>query len=266
MDNAGLDYHYIPHGVDTEIFKPLDRIAARDALKFPQDKFIVGMVAANKGNPPRKAFHPQIAAFAALQKKHGDCVLYLHTFDGVRNGYETVELIPFIEAMDLKYGYAFTKSAEGADVIFADQYGLALGYQDTMMAQIYNAMDVKMLVSMGEGFGIPILEAQACGTPVLVGDWTSMSELCFSGWKVAKCDAEPIFNNLHSFQYLPHSAAIADKLEQAYQMRGNQDYRDRARAGAMKYDANKIVEKYWLPTLEIIAKRIEAKDDAPRTD
>lgn len=256
MDNAGLDYHYIPHGVDTKIFKPLDMALSREALKFPQDKFIVGMVAANKGNPPRKAFHQNIAAFAALQKKYKDCVLYLHTLDGVRGGYESVELIPFIEAMGLTYGYAFTESAIGKDVIFADQYGLALGYTDAMMAQIYNAMDVHMLVSMGEGFGIPILEAQACGTPVIVGDWTSMSELCFSGWKVSKSDAEPIWNALHTFQYLPHSEAIAEKLEAAYRMRGNTEYRTRARDGAMKYDADLVMEKYWKPTLAIIEQRI----------
>ena len=167
-----------------------------------------------------------------------------------------VELIPFIEAMGLTYGYAFTKSAENADVIFADQYGLALGYTDAMMAQIYSALDVKMLVSMGEGFGIPILEAQACGTPVVVGDWTSMSELCFSGWKVAKSDAIPVWNALQTFQYLPKSEAIAEKLEAAYKMRGNQDYRTRARDGAIKYDADKVTEKYWLPTLKLIEQQI----------
>jgi len=256
MDNAGLDYHYIPHGADTNVFKPLDMMESREALKFPKDKFIVGMVAANKGNPPRKAFHQNIQAFAALQKKYKDCVLYLHTIDGMRGGDSAVELIPFIEAMGLSYGYAFTKSAENADVIFADQYGLSLGYTDAMMAQIYSALDVKMLVSMGEGFGIPILEAQACGTPVIVGDWTAMSELCFSGWKVAKSDAIPVWNALHTFQYLPKSEAIAEKLEAAYKMRGNLDYRKRARDGAMKYDADKIIEKYWLPTLKIIEQQI----------
>lgn len=257
MDNAGLDYHYIPHGVDTQIFKPLDMKESREALKFPVDKFIVGMVAANKGNPPRKAFHQNIAAFAELLKKHPDCVMYLHTLDGMRGGYETVELIPYIQSLGLTYGYAFTKSAENADVIFADQYGLALGYNDAMMAQVYSAMDVHMLVSMGEGFGIPILEAQACGTPVIVGDWTAMGELCFSGWKVDKRDAEPIYNNLHTYQYLPHVNAIADKLEQAYRMRGNTEYRTRARNGAMKYDADKVLEKYWIPTLAKIQTQIE---------
>jgi FkbM family methyltransferase len=258
MDNAGLDYHYVPHGVDSKVFKPLDQMQSREALKLPLDKFMVGMVAANKGNPPRKAFHQNIAAFAELKKKHNDCFLYLHTLDGVRNSGLQVALIPFIKSLGLTYGYAFTDSAKTADVVFADQYGLAIGYADPIMSQLYSAMDVHMLVSMGEGFGIPILEAQACGAPVIVGDWTAMSELCFSGWKVDKKDAEPIWNNLDSYQYLPHTGAIADKLEQAYRMRGNQDYRTRARDGAVKYDVQRVYEKYWKPALAAIEQQIQA--------
>ena len=30
----------------------------------------------------------------------------------------------------------------------------------------------------GEGFGIPIIEAQACSTPVIVTDFSSMPERC----------------------------------------------------------------------------------------
>ncbi len=248
MDAAGLDYSYIPCAVDTSVFKPLDMAECREALKFPLDKFIIGMVAMNKGNPSRKAFHQNIAAFAALKQKYGDCVLYLHTIDGTR-GYETENLLEFCTALGLKYGYAFTESANNADVIFADQYGLSLGYTSEMMAQIYSALDVHCGVTRGEGFGIPIIEAQACGCPVIVGDWTSMPELVFSGWKVDKKDADPVFTPLNAFQFIPRVSGIAEKLEQAYKMRGNQDYRKRAVDGAKAYDIEKVIEKYWLPTL-----------------
>jgi glycosyltransferase involved in cell wall biosynthesis len=123
------------------------------------------------------------------------------------------------------------------------------------MAKLYSAMDVHLLVSCGEGFGIPILEAQSCGTPVIVGDWTSMPELCFSGWKVDKKDSTPIWGALQSYTFLPKVGAIVDKLELAYQMHGNVSYRKAVRKGAMAYDADKVVEKYWLPTL----KKIESK-------
>jgi len=120
-------------------------------------------------------------------------------------------------------------------------------------------MDVFSLVTMGEGFGIPIIEAQACGVPVIVGDWTSMPELCFSGWKVSKADTEPVFTNIAAFHYLPRAAAIAEQMDNAYQMRGNQDYRKRARKAALAYGADKIVEKYWKPALDVIEKRLQVR-------
>ena len=69
MDKTGREYFYIPCAIDTRVYKPLERSAARAALQLPLDKFVVGMVAMNKGSPSRKAFHQNIAAFAALQKK-----------------------------------------------------------------------------------------------------------------------------------------------------------------------------------------------------
>ena len=85
MEQADMDCYYVPHGVDTDTFAPSDenRDDVRERINLPTDKFIVGMVAANKGNPSRKAFFEQLSAFAGLKKKHDDVFLYLHTYDGV---------------------------------------------------------------------------------------------------------------------------------------------------------------------------------------
>jgi glycosyltransferase involved in cell wall biosynthesis len=208
----------------------------------------VGMVAANKGNPSRKAFCENIAAFKALHDKHPDALLYLHTMKG-SNGGQVVNLPEYIKSLGL---------VEGKDVIFCDQYMQAIGFADEYMAALYNALDVHLLVSMGEGFGIPIVEAQAAGCPVIVGDWTAMSELCFSGWKVSKKEAHPFYTPLASYQWIPNVEAIADRLESAYRMAGNEDYRKRARDGALAYDADKITQKYWKPVLAEIEESVQA--------
>ncbi len=241
MDKTGLDYDYIPYGVDTNLFAPGDKRKAREIAHMPQDKFIVGMVAMNKGYPPRKAFYQNIEAFKLLHDKHPDALLYLHTLDGSRPNGEVIDLLAFCKAIGLKIG---------EDVTFADQYSYVLGYPEQAMVTLYNCFDVHLLVSMGEGFGMPQLEAQACGTPVICGDWTTMPELCFGGWKVEKKDAVRMFTLQNTYQFLPKPEAIADKLEQAYRMRGNTDYAKRAREGAVKYDINRVVEKYWKPALE----------------
>jgi glycosyltransferase involved in cell wall biosynthesis len=142
-----------------------------------------------------------------------------------------------------------TPEYNGADVVFANQYGYAMGYEPLLMSKLYSSMDVLTSVTMGEGFGIPLIEAQACGTPVIIGDWSSMSELCFSGWKVLREEAEPMFTPLNAYHYFPHMGAIAERMEAAYQMRGNQDYRKRAKAGAQAYDIERVFNSYMLPMI-----------------
>lgn len=248
MEEAGLDSYYVPHAVDTEAFKPIDRGQAREWLDFPEDAFVVGMVAANKGNPSRKAFPANLKAFAMLKENHSDVMLYLHTSKSEYGEHDGVNLPEYCEILGLEVG---------KDVIFCDAYNYLLGYNDIYMRALYNAMDVHLLVSMGEGFGIPIVEAQACGTPVIVGDWTSMSELCFSGWKVPKSEAIEWYTPLAASQYLPKAEAIHEQLENAYRMWGNMDYRERARKGALKYDADRVTEKYWKPVLEELEGLLE---------
>jgi glycosyltransferase involved in cell wall biosynthesis len=124
-------------------------------------------------------------------------------------------------------------------------------------------MDVMLLVTMGEGFGIPLVEAQACGCPVITGDWTANAELVFSGWKVPKVKATPFWTPLASWQYIPHVGAIAERLEAAYRMKDNQEYRDAARKGALKYDADKVLERYWKPAMEQMQAEIDAWKPQP---
>ena len=249
-EQAGLDCWYVPHGVETNVFRPVDRQEAREHLKWPQDKFIVGMVAANKGNPSRKAFYEQIAAFAALHAAHPDTMLYLHTDDGTHGG-DVVNLIRFIKRMGLKIG---------DDVLIADQYHYGLGFPDDYMVDVYNGLDVLTNVALGEGFGIPILEAQACGTPVIVGDWTSMSELCFAGWKVLKEEALPVYHDFFdAFQWQASTFAIADRMEQAYAARGDYELRNKARRGALPYDADDVTRQYWKPVLKEMEQIINNK-------
>ena len=255
MENHDLDCHYIPHGVDTKVFMPLDNNVRADVrskvFNFPQDAYVVGMVAANKGYPTRKAFEQNIGAFKMLNDKHKDTILFLQTWtgEGGPSGRECLNLVDYCRTIGLQ---------PGKNVFFCDQFmNITTGFPDPYMVGLYNSMDVLLSVSRGEGFGIPILEAQACGTPVVTGDWTSMPEITFSGWKVSKKEAELDPTWQKSNWYLPHTGAIADRLEAAYQMRGNPDYKERARKGALPYDVDKITEKYWKPALQSISERVE---------
>ncbi len=202
------------------------------------------MIAANVGT--RKAFSQHIEGFAAFHRKYPDSVLYLHTAEVAPGGLD-------LSSVCLKAGLRI-----GPDVIFCDAYRYFVGVRDVEMARLYNAMDVLLMVTKAEGFGLPIVEAQACGTPVIVGDWSAMPELCFAGWKVCKEESELVENNW----WLGHPDAIADRLEQAYLASRNPERREllrrEARAGALDYDVDRIAKERWLPLLDAIGRRSAA--------
>jgi glycosyltransferase involved in cell wall biosynthesis len=74
-------------------------------------------------------------------------------------------------------------------------------------------MDVLLNPAMGEGFGITVLEAQACGVPAIVTDFTAMREVCGAGWHVKH---QPYWTGLGSWQAIPDVDDIVSALEECY--------------------------------------------------
>ena len=117
--------------------------------------------------------------------------------------------------MDLQELVAALGIAE--KVIFPDRYSYYLGYPPEYMAALYNAADVLLASSMTEGFGIPIIEAQACGTPVIVTDFASMPELM--RWGTAVGPADVYWTGLNSWWAWPDWRGIRDALGNAGRMK-----------------------------------------------
>lgn len=234
----GVHCYYIPHSIDSQVYFPVDREEARTSLGLPEDAFIVSMVLANKGAPSRKAFDQQIRAFAAFRAKQPSAFLYLHTRKMAVGG-EDIEKILALNHVP-------------ADrVKFAPQYLYSTGMLDhKYMRYVYSASDVLMNATRGEGFGIPIMEAQMCGCPVIVTNFSAMPELVYTGWVVPWVDKT--YTGWKSYQVIPSVKGITDALQQAYSIRGDEDLRREARERVMHYDTAQVVEKYWKPVLEHI--------------
>ena len=58
----------------------MDKKERKRKAGLPEDAFVMGMVAANKDNPPRKSFQEVMDAFVIFLKKYPNSVLYLHTY------------------------------------------------------------------------------------------------------------------------------------------------------------------------------------------
>jgi glycosyltransferase involved in cell wall biosynthesis len=249
LANANLDPLYCPHAVDTDALKPLPQAEAREATGMPEDRFIVGMVAANKGNPSRKCFVEAFRAFKELLRIDSDAMLYLHT--DLLGRFDGVGLVPLLRSLDVPEG----------SVIACDQYKAThMPFNLSTMAEIYSSLDVLLSASAGEGFGVPVVEAQACGVPVIVSDFTAQPELCGAGWLV---EGTPTYTKIGSWQQTPDVDDIVDALRQCHSRTKAEVEQTSAKARefALQYDADHVLTEYMLPALRAAAKRYE--DRAP---
>lgn len=246
-----FDPLYCPHAIDTSVFQPFAQEMARKKLGLPGDAFIVGMVCANKGQPSRKSIAEVLEAFAEFKRRHENAVLYLYT-DRTGEFTRGVALDPLIQTLGLTLG---------RDVLVPDPYLISFWPSTANeMALLYSAMDVLANPSTGEGFGIPMLEAQACGTPVIATEWTAMREVAAAGWKVS---GTPTWTAQHSWQVVPHVDQILKAFESCYALSSDkrQKLSARAREHAEGYDIERVVKDYMLPALEQAQGRLERRRD-----
>jgi glycosyltransferase involved in cell wall biosynthesis len=70
-----------------------------------------------------------------------------------------------------------TMQSEIARLGIADQVKFFGGIDDARLAELYRGATALVFVSLYEGFGLPIIESMACGTPVLTSTATAMPEV-----------------------------------------------------------------------------------------
>jgi glycosyltransferase involved in cell wall biosynthesis len=227
---AALDPLYLPHGVDTRCYAPSpDRDAMRAGMGF-DGKFVVGMNFMNNDRW-RKNIEPAMRGFAVFHAKHPDSILALHAIQAMPEGIHLPRLAAHLGIADA--------------VTYSPQYELVCGMiTPPMLADWYNALDV-YLGPGNEGFGLPHIEAQACGVPVILGDWSTGPELVGPGWLVT---GQGQWNEKHRASWgLAHVDSVAAALAEAYEdARGK---RADARDHAMGWEIGKQVRDHWEPVL-----------------
>jgi glycosyltransferase involved in cell wall biosynthesis len=146
----------IPEGVDSEFFTPLpdrDQLRRRRGLE-PERRWLL-YVGSEQG---RKNFPTLVRSFAELRASRPDLGL-------VKVGQPEV-------ASERERGLALARDLGVLEHIrFMGHAG------DADLRDYYNLADVFVFPSLSEGFGLPPLEAMACGTPVVCADSWSLPEV-----------------------------------------------------------------------------------------
>lgn len=251
LADAGVDNLYIPHGIEPSVYRVNSDQEAVN--QFRQQKLrdvdhLTVMVAANKGFPDRKAFQVQLRSWAKFAKDKPGAKLYIHTEPSTRYG--GIDMFTLLRHLGI-----------GERVFFPNQYEYSQGYSAEYLAMMYNAADVFMGAAMAEGFGIPIIEAQACGTPVIVTDFSSMPELVRWGYKVAPRDMW--WSPLNAWQAWPDVDGIHEALEELYAQWHDQgdrwELRQRLWASEQihqEYSWDTITRDQWAPLMTRLAGEV----------
>lgn len=145
---TGREADWLPHGIDLDTFKPQDfpPDTLPDAWTLdrnaPKPPVTIGVIATNT---PRKDLG---LVFAALDGV--DCRLWLHTNKATTAAWSVAELAQIF--------------GRNNDRLIVTAGG---GMGDLEIARWLSLCDATIAPGLGEGFGYPIVESLACGTPVV---------------------------------------------------------------------------------------------------
>ena len=251
----GSQVTYIPHGVDCATFKPLEKSKAelrknppvKLNAPIPEDAFLMMTAQANVG--PRKQLPLLLKTFRRFAQRHENAHLYLHSNaqSDSPQGYDLVDLCDQFGINDR--------------VHFPKITPIIVPATDEQLNELFNAADVYVSNSLGEGFGLPVLESMAAGVPAIAPANSSHVELVKSrGWL---CDCVPTdiyadypvyVPTLQEFP-IPNQRSMLEKMEEAYAAdRG--PIGSSAREFALGYDWSKVMPK-WFRLFDELGEEIQ---------
>ena len=162
----GVIPEYVPHGVDTTVFQPpADQEAAKRRLGY-EGRFVV---LSDARNQPRKLLPRLLEIFDRFARDRADVILHLHcdpSDPAARTAEYYYDVAADVELLGL-----------GDRVRFTDGMSIEGGLPIEDLAAIYQAADVHVLASWGEGFGLPTLQAAAAGVVPMAADYSASREL-----------------------------------------------------------------------------------------
>jgi len=255
---------FIPHGVDTEKFRPMSKKQYEDAREWmadtsengdfappiPEDaEFIAVEMSANVG--PRKLLPLLMKTWSRFCEQHRKAHLFIFTNAySERGGYDLIS-----HRIDLKME---------KNIHFPRYDPIIQPWPDENLRKLLGAADVFVHIAVAEGFGLPLVEACACGTPPIAPRNSAQTENVEGhGWLVENIDEDeyidfPVYVPTLQEYPVPSQKSLLRMLEEAY---NNPDlvkkYGRKSRRFVVDNYAWDVVMPQWLEFLERTEEELE---------
>jgi glycosyltransferase involved in cell wall biosynthesis len=207
------------HGVDTNLFWPVSpkrpitlgsgrvvtsKAEAKEALGYSRDWFLVLRVDKNSG---RKDWPATWKALIPVMKRHRDVHAHFHT--QITEGSTGIMMNPML-SRELEVKDRFH---------FPDLMNAHTGWSQQDLNALYNAADLFVSTSRGEGFGLTLAEAAATGCPIIAQNISSIPEVVGPGGVLLEPErliTVPSGQDL----WLANIDAFTEAIEHLYESRG----------------------------------------------
>ena len=176
----------VPYGVDLEMFRPQDRMVLRREKGWaraladrglPEDAFVVAMVGRNQW---RKRFDLAIEYFAEWLRRSGvaDAALWIHSAPSGNDAWDLKRIVKYYGIADRVMIPTIASTLKGAP--------------EEALARTHAMSDVHFTATLGEGMGLPMMEAAACGVPVLAPDFSALGEIFRDAAVLVPCSSTAV--------------------------------------------------------------------------
>ena len=218
------------HGVDQEVFWPIGerpKVASngvvcktkadcKRALGYDPDHFLVGRVDTNSG---RKDYPALVKALWPLMKKYSDIDVHFQCEDEGNS-------------VGIRFQALLSREEPAVDHMRFHFPGLHSSYEGWPLADLnvlYSAFDCFVSTSRGEGFGLTLLEAAACGIPIVAQNVSAIPEVVGDGGILLE-PKDLITTPAGEDNWLPDASRFTNAIERLYLSKGLR--RDLGAAGA----------------------------------
>ena len=181
-EHIGRSVPRIYHGVDTDSFYPAspgnpirymgNRLHSQDECKllFQRDPARKIILRADR-NAIRKFYPKLFEAFVHIARADPDVDMILHC----------LPQDPGVDGPDLIQEQMRLPEDVRERIVWTGAHDTYTGLSTAGLNALYNAADVYVSTTGGEGFGLTLAESLAAGTPVVVTDWAADAEVVGDG-------------------------------------------------------------------------------------